>query len=102
MGVLNDALEKLADEYMERKHANGTDTTDAGGYIVTGVPIATAIPTHAAANGGRTALIAAINVNGVDQWCLRVLEKDTFTLCKNTAVTWYFGYLESPQLGGGN
>ncbi len=100
MGIINDALEKLADDYMIRNHATGTATTDAGGYIVTDVRVATAIPTHATVSGGRTALLAAINIGGVDKWCVRVLEKDTFSLCKNTAVTWYMGYLESPQLGG--
>lgn len=102
MGVINDVLEKLADDYMERKHVTNTTTTDAGGYIVTGVPVSTAIPTHATVSGGRTALLAAINIGGIDQWCVRVLEKDTLALCKNTAVTWYMGYLEAPQLGGGN
>lgn len=94
-GLIDKALNFLADNYnLERKHANGTNTTDAGGYIVTYVPVATTIPTHATASGGRTALLAAITVGGVDVWCIRVLEKDTLTLCKNTSITWYMGYLE--------
>ena len=71
-------------------YASGTSTTDAGGYIITGVPALTTTPTHCVVSGGRTGLVA--NINNV--WCIRALEKDALTLCKNTSVSWHFGYYE--------
>lgn len=97
-GLIDKALNFLADNYnLERTHATGTATTDAGGYIVTYVPTLTTIPLFATVSGGRTALIASIAVSGVNVWCIRVLEKDTLTLCKNTSITWYLGYLKEPN-----
>lgn len=95
-GLLDQILGKIADEHYTRTSASGTSTTDAGGYVLTGVPVSTTIPTHVVVNGGRTGLVAAITIGGMDQWCIRVINKDTFTLCTNTSVSWYLGYLTKP------
>lgn len=69
---------------------NIAGTTDAGGYLSTGLNLANHVPLVASISSGRTGIFAYIG----SVWYVRIVNKDNLTLVINTYITGNIAYLQ--------